>query len=607
MRHTAVKTTILALLMALYALPAAAVKAVPHPVTVTQPDGTTLTIQIFGDEFLHWTTVGDRLVEKGPDGFYYYAEFNSDGTKTLSRTRAKASSISRSGVSSVTPPPAAIAAAKMRRQAVEIMRGENGLGWGDNHFLVLLIQFPDLEFEVENAHEAFYNMLNEPGYSQNGGTGSAADYYAENSSGQFTPTFDLYGPITVSNSYAYYGRNDDPNEKADYLLVEACQLADDEIDFSQYDLDGDGVVDNIFFFYAGHNEAEGGGSDCIWPHKWNIVRPQYSPLDGKRLDSYACTSEFSGSYGQNMAGIGTFCHEFGHVIGFPDFYDVDYEQNGYAAGLGGMSLMDAGSYNNSGRTPPYLSAFERYYMGWVEELTVWEEPGVMTLEPVQNNAGYVIPTDNEGEVFVLEYRNGEGSDQYLYAEGIVLYHVDQSNNIISGLSARSLWRYYNMVNSFADHQCYDLIESSTSESTALNNMDRVFPGRRNVTEINAYTTPAMVGWDGQSTGYSISGITLADDHAELSLGILKSGPSFGDFSENGINAIYVKQNYSAGETLEFLLSLSSNLPSVIEWYFDGERQSAESIELTSGEHTIQAVLTYDDGSKEELSTKISVK
>lgn len=269
--------------------------------------------------------------------------------------------------------------------------------------------------------------------------------------------------------------------------------------------------------------------------------------------------------------------------------------------------MDAGSYNNSGRTPPYLSAFERYYMGWVEELTVWEEPGVMTLEPVQNNAGYVIPTDNEGEVFVLEYRNGEGSDQYLYAEGIVLYHVDQSNNIISGLSARSLWTYYNMVNSFADHQCYDLIESSTSESTALNNMDRVFPGRRNVTEINAYTTPAMVGWDGQSTGYSISGITLADDHAELSLGILKSGPSFGDFSENGINAIYVKQNYSAGETLEFLLSLSSNLPSVIEWYFDGERQSAESIELTSGEHTIQAVLTYDDGSKEELSTKISVK
>lgn len=586
-----------------------AVKAYPYPIKVVQPDGTTLTIQVHGDEFLHWTTAGNRLVEKGADGFYYYAEFNMDGTKTISKTRAREGSLGSFGQqSTVRPPQAAIAAANIKRQAASITRS-NDLAFGDKHFLVFLIEFADLEFTVPDAQNAFTRLLNEEGYSENGGTGSSRDYYIENSMGQFEPTFDVIGPIKVSNGYAYYGSNAlDPNERADYLLVEACEIADslDLLDFSDYDLDNDGVVDNIFFFFAGHNEAEGGGSDCIWPHKWNIFRPSYAPFDGKMLDTYACASEYSGAWGQNMAGIGTFTHEFGHVIGLPDFYDTDYDYNGYAAGIGSLSLMDQGSYNDNGRTPPYLSGFERDMLGWME-LTEWTEPGVLTLEPVQNNVAYMTPTDTDGEYYVYEYRNGEGRDQYLYATGIAIYHVDRSYNTVGGYPAILLWDN-NMLNNFANHQCYDLVESVYPETAARNNAQKLFPGSNNVTEFTSETRPAAVGWNGNPTNYNLYDITENGDNATVRLSFNIGGEPIEEFYDLGINAIYLeKSNYVNGDVLEFLLSLSNKVPVSTTWYFDGIMNSNGSVTLTTGEHTIRAELIYEDGTSEIISTKINVQ
>lgn len=596
--------------LAFAAIPAMAIKALPYPVKVTQPDGTTLTIQIHGDEFLHWTTAGGVLVSKGPDGFYYHAEFNNDGSVTRTSNRVSSSSAIPTGTSTVTPPPAAIAAAKLRRQAADAIRTGNGLGMGSNRFLVLLIEFNDLQFTVDNPNEAFTRLLNEPGYSDNGGTGSAADYYTDNSSGLFTPVYDVYGPIRVEGGYAEYGSNDDVNERADYLLVEACKIADDEIDFSQYDLDGDGTVDNIFFFFAGHNEAEGAGDDYIWPHKWNIYRPFYTDFDGKRLDSYACTSEYSGQRGTTMAGIGTFCHEFGHVIGLPDFYDTDYQENGQAAALGMLSLMDGGSYNNDGRTPPYLSGYERYLLNWLEEMTEWSENGVQTMQPVQDNALYYISTDKDGEFFLLEYRNGENYDKYLNATGIAIYHVDQSDNRVGGTTARNLWAYwgsYNSINSYANHQCYDLIESCGHEfvNASLNNV--LFPGNNNVTTISPASDISLMCWDNTPVNCIISDISLEGSVATLNFNMTKSGEPVEEFLSYGINAIFLeKTKFNTGDTLDFLLCFSNNVPTTTEWYMDGQLQDAESTVLTSGTHIIQAVLTYSDGSVETLTTKIEV-
>ena len=202
--------------------------------------------------------------------------------------------------------------------------------------------------------------LNKPGYSDNGATGSARDYYYDNSNGVFEPIFDVYGPIKLSQNMAYYGANDSSgNDKnPEQAVKEACQAIDNIVDFSNYDLDGDGEVDLVYMVYAGKGEADGGSSNTIWPHQWNLSSAGVNLiLDGKTVDRYACGSELNGS--GSIDGLGTICHEFGHAMGLPDFYDTDYDTNGQGRTLLDYSLMDSGSYNNDGWTPPYLNMEER--------------------------------------------------------------------------------------------------------------------------------------------------------------------------------------------------------------------------------------------------------
>lgn len=605
MNHRIFTRILLALGLLFCAATAAyAVKAYPYPITITQPDGTTLTIQIHGDEFLHWTTVGNRLVEKGEDGFYYYASFNSDGTKSLSKTRAVAgSSIMRSSGQPVTPPQAAIAAANIKRSAARI--GNPDLAVGKHQFLVMLIEFSDLSFSVPNPQQAFSRLLNEPGYSDNGATGSSYDFYYGNSDGRFDPSFDVIGPIKVDGRHAEYG-DAQGDEQAAVLLAQACRIADAKnlVDFSVYDQDNNGTVDNIFFFFAGSNAAEGGGSDCIWPHQWTLYDYVVGGLnlDGVNLNtSYACTSEYNGSGA--MAGIGTFTHEFGHVIGLPDFYDTDYDKNGQAYDPGELSLMASGSYNNNGRTPPYLSGYERSMLGWLE-LEEWTESGLKTILPIQENVAYMTPTNTEGEFYVYEYRNGEGYDAYIPGDisGMIIYHVDRSSRYISR------WEN-NTLNAYADHMCYDVVESVYPEGAASSNRDRVFPGASNNRTFNANSQPAAVDWSGVPTGYNLSEITDNGDNLTLVLSMMASGPVIQDFLDANVNAIYREDSYRNGDTFEFMVSMSNTTPIEIEWYYDDEVVDPEnlSVVLTTGVHTVKAILTYSDNSKETITTLLNVE
>ena len=589
-------------LLACAATAAYAVRAYPYPITVTQPDGTTLTIQIHGDEFLNWTTAGGRLVEQGPDGFYYYASFNSDGTKSLSKTRVSTNSIaysfSKESSNSIRPPQAAIAAAQIKRTIAKV--GNTDLATGSNNFLVMLIEAQDVRFTVPNANEAFRRMLNEEDYSDNGADGSAYDYYYENSGGKFNPTFDVVGPITVKGNMSEYGDGGN-NDRADYMLVEACQIADQTVDFSQYDHDGDGVIDNVFFFFAGDNAAENGRDpNTIWPHQWVVYRPnQGSGFDGKTLYSYACTSEYNG-HGV-MAGIGTFCHEFGHVIGLPDFYDADYEKNGNAAGPGTLSLMASGSYNNNGCTPPYLSGFERSMLGWLD-LTEWEESGTKTLKPVHENEAYMTPTATDGEFYVYEYRDGTGWDQYIGATGVAIYHVDRSAQYLSRWES-------NQVNNYEDHECYDLIESSGNKWASFNS-DKLYPGSTNNREFSSTSVPAAEDWKGNPTGFNLTNITDNGSNATLMLINLSGGTVIDEFIDFGVNAIDRDDTYSAGDTFEFALTVSNMTPVQTVWYFDGQEQDITTnptIVLTAGEHTVQAIATYSDKSTETITTKLNVQ
>lgn len=538
------KVLAILLLLALSGVSAHAVPAKPGPLTRIQPDGSSVTVYMHGDEYLHWVTdESGRMLIKDRDGFYRTSFTKSPSFQDVLKAQA--------------------------------MRARNNfrlspINSGEKHFLVILVEFSDLSFTVKTPKTAFGNMLNQQGYSGNGGTGSVRDYYVDNSSGKFTPTFDVIGPVKVSKKASYYGSNNDDgnDEHAGELFAEACSLAHAKslVNFSDYDNDNDGTIDNIFFYYAGHDEAEGGGEDTIWPHASSLAYSYGDVVyDGVHLGSYACSAELRGSSGSTMCGIGTYCHEFGHVLGLPDFYDTDYEENGSGPGLYSFSLMSQGCYNNEGRTPPYLNAEERCMLEWMTMPGFWTE-GTINLYGIQNNVAGRLPTNNEGEYYLFETRDGSGWDKYIgnAAEGLVIYHVDKSKNIVGGKTAAGLWASGYSINAYADHECFRVVPSDPAkyyqEGTYYIRYI-VFPGASLVRAFSEKTDPAMVAWDGGAAGYGISKIDYSDH--KVSLTVEKSGKRqvFGTVTDTDGNpvqgaAVYVSDNSAQGSYAPGVLRMS---------------------------------------------------
>lgn len=481
--------------------------AYPFPIKVVQPDGSVISIQMHGDEYANWATCGNRLVAKGADGYYYFADFNATGGKILTKTRVSSNVMAMPATAAVTPPSSVFMQAKIKREKAARI-DQRAISQGNRKYLVILVQFSDKTFQSFSANKDFTDQLNLDGYSANSGTGSAWNYFYENSRGLFNPKFDVVGPVTISKTAAYYGENDDYGDDAhpDEMVEEAVRQANSTVDFSQYDQDGDGQVDNVFIYYCGYAESQGGGSSTIWPHASGIYGRNVV-LDGVRISRYACSSEFRGSSGGLMSGIGTFCHEFGHVIGLPDFYDTDYNDNGKGRGLGAYSLMSNGNYNNNGNTPPYFTCMERYLLNWMSFPSEMTTSGNYSLETVSRNLAYYTPTANANEYFLYEYRDRSGWDTYLPASGLVIYHVDRSNNDVHGNTAAYLWNYTNSINAYSDHQCMDLVESVYPESSVTSGAMSTFPGSTGKRSFTYSTSPAAADWSGTPTGYDLTNIT----------------------------------------------------------------------------------------------------
>jgi len=307
---------------------------------------------------------------------------------------------------------------------------------GEIRSIVILVNFSDRSFVIPDANAAFTRMLNTSGYSENNGTGSARDYFIASSDSLFKPIFDVYGPYTVSKQMSYYGGNGatGSDQRPSQMITEACELAEAAgVDFAKYDVDNDGTVDNVFVYYAGYNEAEGGPATSIWPHRSRIVNSrEYS---GKTLSDYACTSELTGRSGSNMCGIGTFCHEFSHVLGLPDLYNT---KSSSTYTVGAWDIMASGNYNNSGRTPPAYSAFERFMLGWLtpEQLSNSSDYTLSPLE--QTNRAWLIATEQHTldpanikprEFWLIENRQHVGwdtPDGAIPGVGLLITHISHT-------------------------------------------------------------------------------------------------------------------------------------------------------------------------------------
>ena len=385
----------------------------------TQPDGSEVTIYQHGDEHFHWmTNENGEWLKVDIDGFYRV-------TEALSAEEIEAKRM---------------AAPKRVAQAASPLNiAPRGL--------VILVNFQDVKFTTSKAE--MDSMLTGENYSRSYSykynlrnykittEGSARKYFYDSSNGQYNPQFDVVGPVTVSQNVSYYGGNDrNGNDKnPGKMVAEACRLVDDSVDFSLYDNNGDSYVDFVYVIYAGYGEADGGAASTIWPHQYYVSMYEYVRLDNKIIDLYACGNELD-NHSKKHTGIGTFCHEFSHVLGLPDMYETT--GNGTHKTLGQWDILDYGPYNNDGNTPPTYSAYERFFMGWLEPRLI-TEPENVTLGELQssNEALLISATDQHNLVgnnpnpttfYLLENRQQTGWDEHIPGHGMMLTKVQYNSN-----------------------------------------------------------------------------------------------------------------------------------------------------------------------------------
>ena len=422
------KKTLLTLMVCFAAASVMAIPAKRGVVrTIQLVDGTTVQATLIGDEHMRYMqdANGNKYVSNG-EGKYVVANIEAMQKRAVER-RMKSD--------------------QRRMKRLPRKAAENNAIAGSKKGLIILVQFSDLSFKDGHDNALFNSIANEVGYNQNGFNGSVHDYFDAQSRGQFDLTFDVVGPITISKRYSYYGGNDQwGNDKHPGEMVkEACQAADSEVNFADFDWNGDGELEQVFILYAGFGEADYDDENTIYPHEWNLDSEGTGTItiDGVKIDTYACGPELQpGSFTWQLNGLGTICHEFSHCLGYPDMYDTAYQN----IGMGSWDLMDMGSYNGESFCPAGFTSYERMVAGWLQPTELTEAVEVKSLKALsEGGESYVMYNDgHKDEYFLLENRVQSGWDEDIPGEGLLIIHVDYDEN---------LW-YYNAVNTTSGDYAY---------------------------------------------------------------------------------------------------------------------------------------------------------
>ena len=485
----------------LRAISALAVPANSNLVGILQKDSSMLHVRLYGDEYFHFYLTSDYLFV-APDtcGRWCYMEYENGEfflTQMLAhdiekRDEEETSFVKGNSLKLDFQKQKEVVCAKWnnirkpdenRRTIYHFKALQHGTYFGKKKGLVILVDFSNKTMKSSTAQKDFYRMFNEPGYSENNHVGSVSDYFRDQSYGKFQIEFDVVGPISLPNTFGYYGTNGlsvnhNHDKNAHEMIYDACLRADKMINYSDYDWDADGKVDQVFVVYAGYGEATGGPSNTIWPHESELHYYYDDPLvlDNVIIDKYACSNELY-TYTDTYMGIGTACHEFSHCLGLPDLYDTEYTG---AFGMSYWSVMNSGSYSGPtgvGEVPCGYTAFERWYAGWLE---FTDAPSTIRIENMRDlgNEPVAYRIQNEGnndEFYTIEYRNGEKwfgyAKTYSNPHGLLITHIDYDSNA---------W-IKNRVNLSPKHQRMSpiLADNQYGESYA-DLMGDLFPGLKNV-------------------------------------------------------------------------------------------------------------------------------
>lgn len=439
---------------------------------ITLTNGTQVSVELRGDEYLSWWEGTDGTAYRATADDTVFEAFDLEAQKPAAaarRARAEQGRVAR------------LARVKNSlKGADDKMRGLGGdhiTYKGVKKGLVVLVDFKNKKFADGHDLEYYKNVINGKDFSdeEEGYVGSVRDYFLAQSNGQFELDFDVVGPVTMSKNYGYYGNDGayQKDEKVYEMIKEACDGIQDKVNLKDYDWDGDGEADQVFFLYAGLGQASGGSAGTVWPHEselryWPCGVLSYST--GK-INTYACANELQpetqGSSRYISAGIGTICHEFSHCLGFADMYDTT-GSGGY--GMSVFDVMDQGSYNGNGFVPCNYTAFERIYAGWVEAIELESPATVKDMKSVSDYGRPFIMYNykNTNEYFLMENRQNTGWDKGLYgSNGLLIVHVNY---------VPSRWAN-NSVNSSAEKiQCCTVVNADGSrENTQYSLQGDLYP------------------------------------------------------------------------------------------------------------------------------------
>ena len=489
--------------------------AFPGLISFSQPDGTTISIYLKGDEKAKWAETEDGYsLLLNSKGIYEYAVLQDSTNLILSGIKAR--NIGERSIDDIKLLSSLNKHLRYTRSQVSRMRDiwkspvSNKMDKvfptkGSRKLVCILMDFPDKKFTKTQTD--FDNLFNKIGYTENSATGSVRDYFKESSYNQLDLSVTVVGPFTTANNMAYYGGNNSSgNDLRDReFAAEAINLGSTAVNFADFDNDNDGTVDGVYIIYAGYGEEAGGPAETIWAHAWNLTTPIVK--NGKTISKYSTSCELKGNTGTITTAIGVICHEFGHVLGAPDFYDTDYATNGQYAGTGKWDLQGTGLWLNGGFTPAHPNAYTKCYIyNWATPTTLTTQQTLTVKNSNQDNtAFYRINTPTTNEFYLLENRQKIGFNAANLGNGLLVYHVD-GNYVTSNFSA-------NNINNTSHQGLYVVPAGSTvangivADLAPTNSALAPFPGSSNKTSFTDTSTPSSLSWAGVNTAKPITSIT----------------------------------------------------------------------------------------------------
>ena len=484
------KRLIASMLLLLIVVATKAVPAKPVTKTFTLSDGTTVELTLRGDEHFSFYTDADGnpcLLQNGQLQRLSRKEVGEKWTALKKARLEKAVPVSN------------------RRMARKNIGTSSSATTGHQRGLVILLQFTDVPFITPNPQAVFNRFFNEQGYSDNGMAGSVKDYFLKQSYNQLEIDFDVVGPYTTKYDMKYYGRPSGSSKDSNPygMVAEAIDAAAADVDYSKYDWDGDGEVDQVFIIFAGYNQAQGADENTIWPHEWKLSATGYvRNYNGVSINTYGCSSELQGDGVYNtgiLDGIGTACHEFSHCLGLPDMYDTA----GSSFAMSYWDIMSAGNYNDGSRTPAGYTSYERMFSGWMQPKELNSLTRISGMKPLATDAeAYILYNEaNKNEYYLLENRQLTGFDAGLPGHGLLVLHVDYNESAWAG----------NDVNTSANHQRMTIIPA---DGAAYNSSSSLagdpFPGTKGNKQLTDYTSPAATLYNKNTDGRLFMGKPLTN-------------------------------------------------------------------------------------------------